>query len=186
MNNNNNKYIQVKDLIIKLLNTSFDSLSTIELNIESQLNSLKDAENRLANDLNLLLNIKKAVEENKKKEARKKMKSFKQIRKLGTETNILKFRTKNFRNMANKTISNFNTINNKKKEKEKKEKTKKLHFGKNTQQNFRKKYNTRLNTPLKNQEKEKYNHIMYEKDKTFTNKLFGYKAKTIINNKLKS
>lgn len=184
MNNNNDKYIQVKDLIIKLLNTSFDSISTIELNTESQLNSLKDAENRLDNDLKILINIKKAVEENKKKEIEKQLKSFKQRRKLGTDTNILKFRTKNFRNMENKTISNFNTINNKKNEKEIEEKTKKLHFGKNTQQNFRKKYNTRLSTPMKNQEKEKNNIIMYDKDKTFTNKLFSYKTKTIINNKL--
>lgn len=174
MNNNNDKYIQVKDLIIKLLNTSFDSISTIELNTESQLNSLKDAENRLDNDLKILINIKKAVEENKKKEIEKQLKSFKQRRKLGTDTNILKFRTKNFRNMENKTISNFNTINNKKNEKEIEEKTKKLHFGKNTQQNF----------TMKNQEKEKNNIIMYDKDKTFTNKLFSYKTKTIINNKL--
>ena len=184
---NSKKYIKEKDLILILLNASFRSLSNLELNNESQLKTLKSIGNNLTDGLNLLTNLKNEMEEKEKKEIEKKMKLFKHSRKLGNETNILKFRNKNFKDIANKTISNFNNINNKSKEKE--ERTKKLtNFGKNTQQNFRKKNNTQIRTPMKKQEKDKNEktYIIYEKDKTFTNKLFGNKIKAFKNNKIKS
>ena len=197
----NDKFLSAKDILQKLFQISFNSLTKLELSSKNQGDSLKLASNNingfLTNISTLINQIEqtKLIEKEKKiKEREKKMKAFKQSRKLGTETNLLNFKKKiirNFKELANNTTSNFNKKNNSKK---KEEKTKQLkNFGKNTLQNFRKNKNMQPGTPTKkNKEKEKEkekinrNSFIYEKDKTFTNKITGYKTKNITSKGLKT